>query len=185
MIRKLWLLVALAMVALISAGCSNAAAGTDSSGGNNTVTTAAAGNNTAANHEQAVKFAECMRTNGVQQFPDPDASGAFTIETIANGSSVDTTSATFQKAISACKDLEPPGFTGSKRSPEQQAAGIKFAQCIRDNGVPDFPDPDPNGPLVDTNRIPSASRNGVMSMLRAAMKKCSSYAAAAGVTGGK
>ena len=57
------------MVALISAGCSNAPAetGTGSSGGNTT----------AATHEQAVKFAECMRDNGVREFPDPDASGKF------------------------------------------------------------------------------------------------------------
>ncbi|TMK23288.1 MAG: hypothetical protein E6G68_00420 [Actinobacteria bacterium] len=37
-----------------------------------------------AAREQAVKFAECMRSNGVRAFP-PDASGTFTIETIANG----------------------------------------------------------------------------------------------------
>ena len=49
---------------------------------------------------------------------------------------------------------------GSKRSPQQQQAALKFAQCIRANGVPDFPDPTPNGPLVDTNRIPSAAATG-------------------------
>ena len=32
--------------------------------------------NTATNRDQAVKFAECMRANGVREFPDPDASGA-------------------------------------------------------------------------------------------------------------
>src|SRR5262245_45494577 len=65
--RTLRTLAALAMAALISAGCSNAAAetGTGSNGGNNT----------AATHEQAVKFAECMLDNGVREFPDPDASG--------------------------------------------------------------------------------------------------------------
>ena len=67
--RTLRTLAALAMVALISAGCSNAPAetGTGSSGGNNT----------AATHEQAVKFAECMRDNSVREFPNPDASGEF------------------------------------------------------------------------------------------------------------
>ena len=175
MSRTLWTLTALAMLVLISAGCSNASAGTGSSDGNTT----------AAIHDQAVKFAECMRKNGVKEFPDPDASAALTIDAIINGSSLDPNSATWKEAISACKDLEPPGFTGSKRSPEQQSAGLKFAQCIRDNGVKDFPDPDPNGPLVDTNRIPSASRNGGMSILRAAMVKCRGFAAAAGVTGGQ
>ncbi len=175
MSRTRRLLAALAMLALISAGCSNASAGTDS----------ADGNTNAAIHDQAVKFAECMRKNGVKEFPDPDASGALTIDAIINGSSLDPNSATWKKAISACKDLQPPGFTGSTRGPEQQSAGLKFAQCIRDNGVKDFPDPDPNGPLIDTNRIPSAARSGGMSALRAAMTKCRGLAAAAGVTGGQ
>lgn len=183
--RKLVLPAAFAIIALISAGCSDASAG--SSHGNTNAATAPAGtaDNAAAAHDQAVKFAQCMRANGVKEFPDPDVSGAFTIDAVINGSSLDTNSAAFKHAISACKDLEPPGFTGNQRSPEQQAAGLKFAQCIRDNGVKDFPDPDPNGPLVDTNRIPSGSRNGGMSMLHAAMTKCRGFAAAAGVTGGK
>ena len=36
----------------------------------------------AATHEQALKFAECMRDNGVKEFPDPDASGQLTIDAI-------------------------------------------------------------------------------------------------------
>jgi hypothetical protein len=169
--RKLGLLAAMAVVALISAGCSNAPAET--------------GNNTAAAYAQAAKFAECMRNNGVREFPDPDASGKLTIDEVANGSSVDTRTAAFQQALSACKDLEPPGFTGDKRSPEQQAAALQFAQCIRDNGVQDFPDPAPDAPLIDTNRIPSTARSGGMSILHTAMQKCRGLAAAAGVTGGK
>jgi len=34
------------------------------------------GANNATDRDQAVKFAECMRANGVREFPDPDASGA-------------------------------------------------------------------------------------------------------------
>jgi hypothetical protein len=86
--------------------------------------------------------------------------------------------------MSACKDLEPPGFTGGKVTPQQRTARLEFAQCIRDNGVPDFPDPTPNGPLVDTNRIPSAATPAGMSILNAAMHKCRDFGAAAGVTGG-
>jgi hypothetical protein len=143
---------------------------------------APAGNNTAANARTGLKFAECMRANGVSDFPDPGASGKFTIDEIANGSSLNTNSPAFTQAISACKDLEPAGFTGSKRSTQQQAAGLKFAQCMRENGVPDFPDPTPNGPLIDTTRIPSAAQPGGMSILHTAMQKCSNVAAAAGVT---
>ena len=165
----------LAVVAVISAGCSSAPAETGSSGGDNA----------AANRQQAVKFAQCMRDNGISGFPDPDASGQLTIDAIANGSSVDPNTPAFKQAISACKDLEPAGFIGHTRSPEQQKAALKFAQCIRDNGVKDFPDPAPDGPLIDTNRIPSSGTDGGMSILHAAMQRCRSFASAAGVTGGQ
>jgi hypothetical protein len=166
MSRTLWPLAALAMIAVIAAGCGNGSAGTGNSAA------ASGGNSTAATHEKAVKFAECMRANGVSAFPDPNASGELTIDAVANGSSLDTSSAAFKQAMSACKDLEPPGFTGGKVTPKQRTARLKFAQCMRDNGVPDFPDPTPDGPLVDTNRIPSAATESGMSALNAAMHKC-------------
>jgi hypothetical protein len=172
-LRPLAALALIAMVALISACGSSAPAETGSGG---------ASNNTAANAQKAVKFAECMRNNGVSQFPDPDASGKLTIDAVANGSSLDTSAPAFKQAISACKDLEPVGFTGGKRSSQQQQAALKFAQCVRANGVKDFPDPIPNGPLVNTNRITSSNSPGGMSVLHAAMQKCSDAAAAAGVT---
>ena len=190
--RTLRPLAALAMVALLSAGCSNALAGpgTGRSGGNNTATAqidSNGGNNTAANHQQAAKFAECMRANGVREFPDPDASGTLTIDGIANRSSVDTSSAAFKQAIAACKDLQPAGFIGHKRTAQEQENALKFAQCIRDNGVKDFPDPTPDEPLIDTNRIPSAAGRGGSSIpgLRDAMQKCRDLAANAGAVGGQ
>jgi hypothetical protein len=126
-----------------------------------------------------------MRSNGVSAFPDPDASGALTIDAVANGSSLNTSSGTFKYALNVCKDLEPAGFTGNLRSPQEQKSALAFAQCIRDNGVRDFPDPSKTDPLVDTNRIPSAATPGGMTILNAAMRKCGRYAAAAGVRGSK
>jgi hypothetical protein len=111
-------------------------------------------------HAKSVKFAQCMRDHGVGAFPDPDASGGLTIDGVANGSSLDTDGAAFTQAITACKDLEPPGFTGRRRSTGQQASALAFAQCMRDNGIPDFPDPTSDGPLIDTNKIPSARGRG-------------------------
>jgi len=172
--RPLAALALIALAALISACGSGAPAETDAGGGGN--------NNSAANAQKAVRFAECMRSNGVSEFPDPDASGKLTIDAVANGSSLDTNTPAFKQAISACKNLEPAGFTGSKRSSQQQQAALKFAQCIRANGVPDFPDPIPNGPLVDTNRIPSSATSSGLSILNAAMRKCRDAAAAAGAT---
>jgi hypothetical protein len=129
-----------------------------------------------------VKFAECMRKNGVRGFPDPDASGTLTIDAIANRSSLDTDSAAFKQAIAACKDVQPAGFTGSKRSPEQQQAALQFAQCIRDNGVKDFPDPEPDGPLIDTTRMPGNPDGRNIPGLQAAQQKCRGLAGNAGVT---
>jgi hypothetical protein len=161
--KKLRPLAALAMVALIAAGCSNAA-GEDGP--------TATGTKTSATRTPAMKFAACMRDNGVSAFPDPDASGELTIDGVLNGSSLDPDAPAWKQAIKACKDLQPSGFTGHKRSTQEQKPALKFAQCIRDNGVTDFPDPTPDSPLVDTNRIPSSATSGGMAMLNAAMKKC-------------
>ena len=179
--RRLGPLAALAMLTLIGAGCS----GTGSSSGTNTAASSSGGNNNdTATRGQAVKFAECMRDNGVKEFPDPDASGALTVDAIANGSSLDTNTAAFKQAISACKDLEPPGFTGHKRSAQQQKAALKFAQCMRDNGVKDFPDPTPDGPLVDTSRMPGSPGARSIPGLQPAMEKCSAiYSGELGLKG--
>ena len=179
--RTTWAAAALAIVA-VSAGCG-------STGGNHTASTAgtagSGASSTSTTRAKAVKFAECMRANGVGAFPDPDASGALTIDAVANGSALNTSSAAFKHALSACKYLEPAGFTGNRRTPQEQKAALAFAQCIRDHGVRDFPDPSRTDPLVDTNRIPSAATAGGLTILNAAMRKCGQYAAAAGVRGSK
>ena len=158
MSRKLRPLAALAlsaMVALISACGSNAPAATGSgSSGNN-----------AANVEKAVKFAECMRDNGVSEFPDPNASGDFTYG-IKAGSSLDPSTAAWQQAIGACKGLEPPGFMPKTLTTQEIAARLKFAQCIRENGMPDFPDPSDNGPLIVVKHAQSNTE------FQAALQKC-------------
>jgi hypothetical protein len=171
MSRKLRPLAALALVAVaLISGCGSS-------------TPTETGNSTTANHEKALKFAECMHNNGVSAFPDPPASGELTIDGVANGSSLDTNSAAFTQAITACKHLEPPGFMGQKATPQQIDARLEFAKCMRENGVADFPDPTPNGPLIDTNRIPSLAGKDPRSdpEFNAAIHKCSDFAAAAGV----
>ena len=150
-------LAAFALVALLSAGCSNALAESGSK---------------ATNRDQAVKFAECMRKNGVREFPDPDASGNLTVDQVANRSSVDTSSAAFTRATAACRDLQPAGFTGAKRTPAQQQAALKFAQCMRDNGIKDFPDPTEDGPIIDTSRMPGSPGAQSIPGFQAAQEKC-------------
>jgi hypothetical protein len=169
--RRLRPLTALAVVALIGTGCANGSAG---NGNTHTKQSTA--------RAQGVKFAQCMRHHGVSQFPDPDASGELTVDAVVNGSSLDPNGPAWKAAIRACKNLQPPGFTGHKRSGGQQRGAIKFAQCIRGHGVQDFPDPAAGEPLVDTRRIPSTATDGGMAILNAAMQKCRSLSAAAGVT---
>ena len=167
--RKRWPLAALATVALISAGCgSNPASegGTASTGtASSTATPSSAGKKKLTARDKAVKFAECIRAHGVRDFPDPDAKNDFQY-------GVSVTPAVWKQATTACKDLQPPGTLSSKRTPEQQSAGLRFAKCIRDHGVKDFPDPVNGEPLVDTTKIPSTNRANGMTILKAAMQKC-------------
>ncbi len=171
--RRRLALAAILTVALSTAGCANAPAGAAASSD---------GGSANARQAQALKFAQCMRDNGVSKFPDPDASGSFTIESVANGTAIDANGPSFQRAITACRNLEPAGFTGETRSPAQQQAALEFAQCMRDNGVTDFPDPALGQPLIDTSRIPSSATAAGMRMLHVAMQKCGAYASNAGVT---
>jgi hypothetical protein len=160
-------LAALAMVALIGAGCSDPSA--------EPADTAGAGKENAGGAGKKVTFAACMRENGVAKFPDQN--GMSDQEFVEAIEKADPTSAGFKKALGACKDLQPAGLLGGKASPQQMTARLKFAQCIRDNGVKDFPDPANDAPLVNTNLIPSTNTEGGMDILNAAMRKCGDAAA--------
>jgi hypothetical protein len=161
--RRVRALAVLALIALTGAGCGNSSSGSDEASG----------------QDQAVRFAQCMRDNGIAAFPDPDASGQLTLDGVVNGSSIDPDGPAWTRAIGACRDLRPSGFTGHTRSPQEQDAALVFARCIRDNGVKDFPDPARGDPLVDTNRIPSAATGQGKSILNAAMQTCRGKAEAA------
>jgi hypothetical protein len=156
--RQRWPLTALAPIAiviLVSACGSSAPSG--SNGASNTAAN--------PNHEKAVKFAECIRSNGISEFPDPNASGEF-VYGIKAGSSLDPSSAAWQTAIAACRNLEPLDFMPTTFTTKQIEARDKFAQCVRNNGVPDFPDPTTHGPLVDVTNGSSDPE------LQAALHKC-------------
>jgi hypothetical protein len=186
MTRKRWpraALVLVSVIAVIGAGCgsstptgtANGSAGSASSAG----TANSGGKTQATKREKAVKFAECVRAHGVPHFPDPDASGDFNF-------GVDVSAAVFTNAVNACKALQPPGSLSSKRSTKQQSAALRFAQCVRVHGVPDFPDPVNGQPLIDTTHIPSSNQPGGMTILNAATHRCGSVLGlAAGAAGGQ
>ena len=153
-------LVVLAVVALISAGCGSSTPSDTGSAGSSATKTASA-------QDKAVKLSECIRAHGVPHFPDPDAKGEFVF-------GIDVSPAVWKKAVDACKDLQPPGALSGKRSPKQQSDALRFAECVRANGVKDFPDPANGDPLIDTTKIPSSNRPGGMTILNAATHACGS-----------
>ena len=178
MTRTLRPLVALALagvIGLVSAGCdsntssktggasSASTAGTTSSAG----TTGSDADKKLTKQEKAVKFAQCIRAHGVRDFPDPTDKNA-------DAYGISVTPAVWTKAVDACKALKPPGALSAKRTPKQLSAEVRFAQCVRDHGVKDFPDPVNGEPLVDTYKIPSSNKPGGMAILNAAMQKCGS-----------
>jgi hypothetical protein len=168
--RTLRPLAALALVALISlssAGCgSNAPSETGAASSSSTASSSGTGGTKKLTaRDKAVKFAECIRAHGVSDFPDPNEKNQFEYGVSVSGP-------VWNKATTACKDLQPPGTLSGKRTPKQQSASLRFAQCVRDNGVKDFPDPVNGEPLVNTYKIPSSNKPGGMAILNAAMHKC-------------
>ena len=166
-LRPLAVLAVVALISVISTGCgSNAPSGTGTASNSATASNSGTGGNTKLTaRDKAVKFAECIRAHGVSDFPDPNAKGDFDY-------GVSVTPAVWKQATTACKDLQPPGTLSSKRTPKQQSASLRFAQCIRDNGVKDFPDPVNGEPVINTYKIPSSNRPGGMTILNAAVQKC-------------
>ena len=86
-------------------------------------------------------YAQCMRDNGVVNFPDPNPQGEFP----AGHEQNTRDDPKFKDADSKCRDLLPAGDKHDTVNPETIAGLVKFAQCMRQNGVPDFPDPDASG----------------------------------------
>lgn len=112
--------------------------------------------------DAALAYAQCVRDNGYPEFPDPDTEGGFKF-LIKPGSAE-----RFQAATTACRDLAPEGMRDDDITPEELDVLIKLSQCVRENGVPEFPDPGPKGnfDLSDAGIEPGDTR------LEAAMGTC-------------
>ena len=83
-----------------------------------------------------IAFAACMRSHGLPDFQDPG--GNATIQT----SPPDTNTPQYKSAQNACKSLMPTqGAGGDQGQAQNPRAALQFAQCMRSNGVPNFPDP--------------------------------------------
>ena len=88
------------------------------------------------NGADMVKFAQCMRSHGVVDFPDPSSNG-----TISVGGTV-SQSPQYAAADETCNRLLP---NGGVPTAAQQAQGIaqllKVSVCMRAHGISDYPDP--------------------------------------------
>ena len=93
--------------------------------------------------DAAILYAQCMRDNGVPDFPDPGPSGHFALD----HDEFDRDDPDFRAAMEACRDLAPGDEYLIFGDPIYVEQMLEFSQCMRDNGLLDFPDPDAEGRL--------------------------------------
>lgn len=154
---RMLVVVGAAMIAL--AGCGGG--GADPDPGAETSPSAA------ANGNQALELAKCMRANGQPNFPDPvqDESGDWSFpETDVNY----TLPSECEALGRAQKDSEDePELTSEDMTKRRQ-----YASCMRENGVPDFPDPDNDGNFPLSDRLRAMDNDPTM---RDARRACEKY----------
>ena len=88
-------------------------------------------------------YAQCMRDNGLPDFPDPGPDGRFELD----HDKFKEDDPKFRAALEKCRDLAPGGEHQNTGDPAYIEQMSKFSQCMRDNGLPEFPDPDADGRL--------------------------------------
>jgi hypothetical protein len=140
-------LIALGLLAVALGGCS----GPSRKPGVATVGGTASGRPTASpspvdRAEQIRLFTKCMREHGID-VPDPatnpgDGGGTVIFGDPQQGGPDPTK---IEAATKACEQYLPNGGDPPKPDPAQVESMRKFAKCMREHGVPDFPDPDDKG----------------------------------------
>jgi hypothetical protein len=121
------LLAALAVCSVALAACGSSSKPTSSS--------TPSGSGSALN--QAVRFAHCMRSSGVKNYPDPSSSGR-----PQSLNQIDPNSPTFTTAYAACRRYASNGAGAPPEpSPTELRRALAFAGCVRTHGFPQFPDP--------------------------------------------
>ena len=131
--RRAGVLAALVVTALLTAAC-----------GGSTPTGAGGSSSTGASslHQEELAVAQCMRSHGVPDFPDPAANGRPHV----SPNSLGVSSSVYQSALNACRHLAPDATPTSQAQGQQMLSKVlQFARCMRSHDVPDFPDPDSTG----------------------------------------
>jgi hypothetical protein len=172
-LRRAAVLAAAAAVALLATACGSSAPAPGSPALGGSVTFA-----------QEVALARCMRSHGAPGFPDPSASGGFHLTTAPNGprGTVDIDNSQIQAAYGACRHLLAgggPSVTelqqrlqqGQQQRQQELPALVRFAQCMRSHGVPDFPDPPGSGQATPASGK-GAGINTSSAPFQAALRAC-------------
>ncbi|GII79403.1 hypothetical protein Sru01_43850 [Sphaerisporangium rufum] len=140
------LLLAVPLLALATACGGTATAGPGDAAG-------PVGTSAAAPDDARVKWARCLRENGVPDFPDnPD-------DVPSSGVAIS------DEAFKACEKYHP-GKRIDTKDPAYLDRMTKLARCLRGKGI-DFPDPGPNGELP-----PPDFDGGNKEKFAAALKAC-------------
>lgn len=116
--------------------------------------------------DRQLKFAQCMRENGVEM-PDPEPGGRPNLRF-----GPDTDPGKVEAAMQKCRTFLPNGGQRLRLDPEQVERMRAMAACMRQNGVPDFPDPDADGRI----RMDRAVVDRDDPKVRAAFEKCREFA---------
>jgi hypothetical protein len=122
------------LFAAVATGCGSSGSSSDAP---SQPAAAAAPSASSSQQAGAVEFAQCMRTNGVTNFPDPQ-DGRFLIPGGVQSNPH------FQAAVRKCQHFLGPNGVGSHSN---TSAELAYAQCMQTHGVPQFPDPQPNGAI--------------------------------------
>jgi hypothetical protein len=169
--------MALAMLAVLTvAGCAgrdkDEGGGIATANGGATPTASAStgvGNGKSDDKDAPIKFSQCMREHGLPWFPDPDPGSGGLKMKIPKGQD----NAKVDAAMEACKKLVPNGGEPPKLDAAAIEQSRRMAKCMRENGVPNFPDPDANGQIrVDGNKLGIDPENPTFA---AADKVCQKY----------
>jgi len=148
MLTRRFLAVGL-LLTVVAAGCGKSPAGDQVAPAGGTPAASSSAAAAARDDDAPLKFSQCMREQGMTWFPDPKPGGGLQIK-VPEG----TDRAKVDAAMEACKQWAPDGGERGQADPQMLEQARRMAQCMRDNGVPNFPDPDPDGGVrLDRDKI--------------------------------
>jgi hypothetical protein len=124
-----------ALLAILGIGLVAACSGTN--------TTSSADSSTSSAYQKALAYAQCVRAHGEPNYPDPNSRGQFFMP---NGSNPPNVSQAVADAVNkACGKLAAPLPGPSSPGANTTNQSLRFAECMRSHGAPNYPDPNPNG----------------------------------------